>query len=75
MLCVLMLILLVGCSERTPYGECIGIADEKDPNLVYRVSTNNVVVGVIFIETLFVPAIVVLDQLYCPISRKEKKKD
>lgn len=49
---------------------CVGAFSDEDrePNVRYRVSENNVVVGVIFVETLYVPAVVLLSETYCPIS-------
>lgn len=61
--------LLAACTSRTEHGECIGLADEKKPDLQYRVSTWNVVMGVIFIETIVVPVVVAIDQVYCPVGR------
>jgi hypothetical protein len=70
--CILMMMMLVltGCQSRTDYGECIGIADTQNPNLVYKVSTRNAVCGIIFIETLVVPIVVLNDQFYCPVGRR-----
>lgn len=56
------------CRDETQYGRCVGIDDAKNPNLVYDVSTRNVVLAVIFSETLVVPIVVVFDKLYCPVS-------
>jgi hypothetical protein len=61
---------LTGCSSSTEYGECIGVADEKAPNLNYKVSTWNAVVSIIFVETVFAPVIWLVDDFYCPVSRK-----
>lgn len=64
-----LILLLAGCQSRTDLGPCVGVNDPKDPALVYRVSTRNVIVGVIFIEVIVPPIVVALDELYCPISR------
>jgi hypothetical protein len=57
---------LVGC-ENSRHGEpCVGIVDEKNPDVKYEVSGRNLVVGFIFSETLFVPAYVILKDLECP---------
>lgn len=58
-----------GCTTRTSGGECIGIADDKVPGVQYKVSVWNVIVGLLFIETIVVPVVVVADELMCP---KEK---
>lgn len=61
---------LTACTEKTPYGPCIGAFDDKDAKKVYHVNTTNVVVGIIFSETIIVPAVVVLDETLCPVSDK-----
>jgi Slime mold cyclic AMP receptor len=63
--------LLAGCTTRTDYGDCVGINDNKDTHLVYKVSVWNAVLGVVFIETIIVPIIVIIDNLYCPVSKKD----
>lgn len=72
MMLALTLLVSVGCVDSTGYGDCVGLMnqDQKDPDLNYELSVRNVVVGVIFIEMLFPPIIVALDQYECPTSRK-----
>lgn len=57
---------LGGCTTMTPYGSCVGVIDSKNPKLEYRVEPLNVVMGVVFWETVVVPAVVVATQLQCP---------
>lgn len=66
----------VACTDNTEYGECLGIDDEdrRDPNLVYDMSTWNVVVGVLFFSTVIVPVWVALDETYCPVGRKNPQE-
>ncbi len=66
---MLVLMTLTGCTSETEYGDCLGMQETKDPNLIYKVPTRNVVLGVIFIETIFVPAVVLLSETNCPIGR------
>jgi hypothetical protein len=61
-----LMALLAGCENSTKYGDCIGIGDEEQHNLHYRVSGLNVVMGVIFSETIVVPAVVLFSDLKCP---------
>lgn len=63
-----ILILLAGCTTKTTYGECIGITDDKQPNLQYKADTGNIILAFIFSETIVVPAVVVFSDLYCPIA-------
>jgi hypothetical protein len=62
--------LVSGCRSRTQYGDCIGVADDPDPKLVYRMSTRNVVLACLFVETIFVPVLVVAQSFKCPVGRK-----
>ena len=60
-----------GCTTRTDYGECIGIADDKDPTFVYKVSRWNVILGVIFVEMIVPPVIVLANEFSCPVGKKQ----
>jgi hypothetical protein len=71
LLLVALLLSLVGCTEKTPYGKCIGIGDDKDPKKVYKVDSTNLILGIVFVETIFVPVIVALDEFYCPYGDKK----
>ena len=61
---------LAGCTSRTEFGPCIGVGEDKDPKLVYKVSAWNLFVGFVFIEMLVPPIIVAVDQTFCPVGRK-----
>jgi hypothetical protein len=58
--------LLSGCTRETSFGECVGLADKKDPELRYELSYWNVGIGVVFWETVIVPIVVAAKQLECP---------
>jgi hypothetical protein len=64
------LMMLAGCTTSTPHGQCIGLNGTENPAKVYEYNATNIVVGVIFMETIFVPVIVALDELKCPIADK-----
>ena len=70
-LIVAVALLAAGCQSSTPHGECIGAFDDPDPALVYKTSTRNVVLGVIFVETLIVPAVVIATETKCPTARRQ----
>lgn len=63
-----------GCTMSNQYGECKGLADEneKNPALNYEVSTGNVVLAIIFSETLLWPGLTAAFWLYCPTGPKAK---
>ena len=65
-----LLLILTGCTESTEYGECIGLGQDKDPELVYRLDKSNAFVAIIFVETIIVPILVLADNIYCPVGQK-----
>ena len=66
----LILLAITGCTSRTSFGECIGLGDEKDPTLIYKVSGLNVAMAIIGFELIFPPVLVVVDQFYCPTGKR-----
>lgn len=67
-LLIMSLLLLASCSGTTQYGSCVGINDKQDSKLEYRVSIWNVAMGIVFIEMLFPPIVVVANEFYCPVG-------
>jgi hypothetical protein len=67
---LLIVALVTGCTSSTPLGECVGAFDEGDPALVYKTSGWNVAMGIIFVETILVPVVVVVDETKCPVRRR-----
>lgn len=56
-----------GCRTSTDYGECIGVQDDKNPNLEYHVSVRNTVLGLLFIQAFMIPtAIWLFADFQCP---------
>jgi len=70
-LLILSLLLTISCTTRTEFGECIGAFDEKQPDLIYKMSYWNLAMGIIFIETVVVPLVTVGDDLICPIGKRK----
>jgi hypothetical protein len=66
----IMLALMPACQSATEHGECVGIIEEEDPSLKYEASVRNIVLAVIFIETIFVPLVVLLGEVKCPVEKK-----
>lgn len=67
---IAMTLLLSGCEDKTDFGRCVGLLDERDPALKWKVSTANALAGAILIETVMVPVYVLLERTYCPVGRK-----
>ena len=70
---VLVVALMSGCTSETQFGHCIGAFDDKEPNLKYKVEPINVVMGIVFVETIFVPAVVLLSETHCPYGKKNEQ--
>lgn len=70
LLIALAAVFLAGCTTRTQYGECVGVGDDKNPTLHYKADVWNVFLGIVFVETVIVPLVVVLDETYCPVGVK-----
>jgi hypothetical protein len=69
--CVLLLAALaVGCTTRTEYGKCIGLVDDGQPGLHYKLSAWNLALAVVFSETIVVPIVVAVDDAKCPMGKK-----
>ena len=61
-------IFFAGCQFRTQAGDCVGVWDKQRPNVEYAVSKRNILVGLVLVETIIVPAHVVLCELWCPVD-------
>lgn len=71
---ITMLALALGlgaCTSETSLGPCIGAFDDGDPKFVYETSTKNVVLAVLFSETIVVPLVVIAKETKCPVSKRE----
>jgi hypothetical protein len=67
-LAIAMCLMFAACTFHTSKGACVGLAteDQKKPGVTYKVSWWNVVIGVLLVETVIVPAVVLIDNLQCP---------
>jgi hypothetical protein len=64
---------LTGCTYETQYGACVGVDGPELPGLEYKLSVFNAVMGMLFIETLIVPILVLRDATFCPVGEKPEK--
>ena len=65
-----ILIGLSSCTSKTEFGPCIGAFEDKNPAKVYKISIWNVAMGIIFIEMLIPPIVVIVDGTLCPVGNK-----
>jgi hypothetical protein len=69
--CFFLINALVGCTNRTDLGECIGLDDKEDPRFEYDIAVWNVAMGTVFFELFFIPPIyVALENIKCPEAIK-----
>ena len=61
---------LSGCTGSTEFGVCVGVTDDRDPKLAYKLNANNLVWAILGFELVFPPIIVAVDETYCPVGRK-----
>ena len=61
--------LLAGCTESTEYGPCVGLADKPNPTLLYKTSAWNIIMGIIFCQTIVVPVVVIAGDFSCPYAK------
>jgi hypothetical protein len=70
-LLILAAVFLSGCTSETEFGACIGAFDDKRPELIYKVSANNLVWGILGFSLVAPPIFVIVDQFHCPVGKKE----
>lgn len=61
-------LLLAGCEGSRHGVPCIGFPEKEKPGVEYEISTRNVIVGVVFFETVWVPVVVALKEVKCPVQ-------
>lgn len=63
-----ILAILTACESSRHGVKCIGLNGTPKPGIEYEYSANNIIVGIVFVEMIAPPVIVVLDELRCPVS-------
>lgn len=66
----LLLLSLSSCINNTAFGPCVGLNDNQNGKLEYKISAWNVTMGVFFAGLVAPPIYVILDKLYCPVGEK-----
>lgn len=70
-LTITICLLNTGCTSKTEFGQCIGILDERDPNLVYKVHVGNMVISLLGLELILPPVYWFSQYALCPIEEKK----
>ena len=72
-LIIALCLILSACDTSNHYGKCIGPfnKEDKNPKLDYEVDGWNVVLSIIFVETIIVPVVVLGYDLECPYAYKK----
>lgn len=70
MILICIALMTFSCASKTEFGNCVGINDTKDSKLNYEYSVRNIAVGIIFLEMIVPPLVVVFNKLECPVSKK-----
>jgi len=60
--------LLTACESQRPNGRCVGLNGDPEPGVKYEYSVRNVILGLVFVEMVVPPVIVVLKELKCPVQ-------
>lgn len=63
-------LVLAACTSETEHGDCVGLVEERNPALKYEADLGNIFLGIIFSETIVVPIVVGVSEVYCPVERK-----
>lgn len=67
---LILLFFLTSCTSSTEFGQCVGVGDDKDPTKIYKISTWNMVLGIIFFELIVPPVVIAIDETFCPVGKK-----
>lgn len=70
-LIILLAILATSCHYSNRHGECIGLLDDGDPTLTYKVDTWNAVWTLVGSESIVPPVIWALECVSCPTGKKK----
>ena len=67
---ILIVLMLSGCTTSTQFGPCIGLGEDRNPALVYKLDIWNLIMGIIFIEMIIPPVVIAVDETFCPVGVK-----
>jgi hypothetical protein len=67
---LMMALMTSSCASENHYGECVGLGEDKRPDLEYKVEAWNIIAAIVFVEALVVPIYVSLEEVWCPTGPK-----
>lgn len=67
-----LLCLVTACESQRHGIRCIGLNGKERPGVEYEYSASNIVIGIVTIEMIAPPVIVVLNELKCPVETNAK---
>jgi hypothetical protein len=56
-------------TTKTEFGDCVGLDDDKNPELVYKTDLGNVVIGAFLVSTIVAPVYLALEAVSCPVGK------
>ena len=65
---------MFSCKGRSDLGECIGLTDDGESQLIYKVSVRNAFWSFVGLETIIAPILWFTDFAKCPVRIKELRK-
>jgi len=66
-----LVVVLSGCESRTYFGPCVGVGEDKNPALKYKLSARNTVMALVFAPSVVVPIVVLVNETFCPVGEKQ----
>ena len=66
----MLLVVLVGCTSGNRAGRCIGAFDTPKAGVEYETSGWNIAMGIIFVELVIPPVLVIANETRCPVEAK-----
>lgn len=67
---MLLALTLNGCTSTTDFGECIGMFDDRNPQLTYKLSGWNAFISIATMGLIVPPVLWMKNSTFCPTGIK-----
>lgn len=72
-LTIIMLLSISGCESYRVMSDgknepCVGVLEDRNPNVKYKLSTRNLIVGFVFLEMVIPPIVILANETLCPVD-------